>query len=1341
MSIPLFAKRDGATRKKAVAGDTLNKLATDAGLPDWKSLAMFNWGTVEPAEVNRALFETIGWDKANADDPGATVLKPHVDADRELLIPQAWAPQTGFALDAVHTIKLKPTVAPPVAISIDTLSRWFIPKVESCDLSYSTEGAAANAAVVQFEVYGSNYCSLTDWNKGLPKFPDAADLVTTPLYESEEQSAAPARAKGVAVKEWKGRVSATTGVLGKKTGTEDRVVNAAFSPYTVLLRYLGDPGDKATRLELDAFWPSFDSAGNAEAASLKIRFAVRGGDRVASTTGGGTLLVVDGQDRIVYRKPLSLAEMGKLDSGWRTLDWSGDYSAETPANSAGGRKVIAADMPYRVQVQVHTGPDQAKGLALAAMSTEVRLYVHPKTHLPTLDPYVAETDMTTLVLGASPELLITKPAVRGDGTRWVQYQLAKAGFHAGPCDGSAGREAYKTALREFKRSVPKRKAGATFQRQTIDLTEGASVLDAVEDLAADATRQRPWFGSAADRSDLAADAAATVLRDHSKSLVVWADDRHHYTDGSWLQSCGTAATAVYNRMIADPAAMLNYGMAYTDGDAVADMKLTEIPRPWLPLSAGLPLLSKGQKLDAELTFTEQQVLAMAAAVGPIRVDWSVDEIDAKPPVDAVIDKTHYDVGVARTKAYVEHQQGKYQAAPYTRKDIVKKSIYTNCRVVDGGVRPPAEADYAKAVFATADDSLAPWRGNADAAFETVYAVVHDNLGQADDAVVADRRGRAGIFFRPSTVGGDGYRVRAQVRFDSHADYKLPNLETLKKRYPRLPQAQSASLRVWRKATLRGYISWSPSNSWAALNARFREHFREAYLHLTFEKNDAAIGKAIGDYFANDAAFKALVKSALHVGGGASAGDLERAKDIHIAMHAQRLWPWYGAPQFGIFEASAPGAAKAAAVQTFYGVVDSAFDSLSNTYTLEWVRKIEQSTGKLRGHVVVEFQCGDDFFAQQYKCDSCSNTYYFAEKTAAGGSKVDADCPSGCGGALKTQASVITGHYTCANGHAGSWAEDTIAGGKFHGMKCVTAGCRGGVYRGTYRCGNGHQVTGTEDNAVGGKYNGAACTTVGCVGSRTGNYVCNSASTPHNFSFPEASAVGGSHTGAACATCAGLGKVRTLVAAVPHVVTQPSTYVMQSVAEAAAVLSSVQAPMQAYTCATCAWTGKLFEPGAGGSHVGEGCPAAACAGVLASSGAVAPANKVTLDGRGAASGYKGIPVPSIGNALGVSMNSDGNHELWAHELGHNRYLEHAANAGGPNDADHDHAPNGSFNWAGLPETVATAQGWDRTCLMTYVTHLKTYSAVRDRRIMCGKCNLKVRGWKLASLVDPGDVVHD
>jgi hypothetical protein len=1287
--VSVVAKSEGAKKTKVAADKTLSALAKENGLADWQTITLFNWGTVEPAEVNRLLFEYIGWEKADA-DPGKTVLKPHANADREILLPAPWKPDGALALDKLHTITIRKQLDPPVAVGIDALSRWFIPGKESCDLTYSLEGLAKNAQKVQLEVYGSNYCSAGDWNDGFVKFASAADLKDTKLYESAEQASAAERGKRVAITQWKGKVTTTTGALGKKYPSgEDRVINAAFSPYTAVLRYYKDDGDKDARLDLDAFWPEFDAAGNAVADSLKIRFAIRGTDRVASTQGGGTLLVVDGTGAVVYREPISLAHLGKKDADFHEVAWNGTYSPHTKSNSAGGTKVIAADLPYRVQVQVHTGPKQANGLALAAMATEVRLYVHPQTHLPTLNPYVADTDKPSFQLHCHRELLtVTENLARGAGAPWIRLQLARAGFHPGPVEDPVA-AAYQSALNEFKRSVPKRKAKASdpFSRFTLDASEGADVLDAIEDLAAAQVRQRPWFGNPADQSDFAFDddALATRLNDPSQEVTVWVDDRHYYTDASWLNGAGVKGTPTRTKLINDPAAMGNYALAYTSGDAVIDEKATWIPRPWIPLSVAPALLGKSQNLGDPLGYVSVSDRKwMAPAIGPLRVDWSFDEIDPDPPLEPIVDPTMYDNQVSRPKLAIEHARNANKSAAYARKDVQKNAVYSNAPGSCGGVRPAAAADYFRAMYGQQAESLKPWRAEPDATYDAIVTIVHDNTGQADDKIFAKHAGAAGVYFRPSTIGGDGMRLRTQLRFKPVGDYQFPNLPVLEKRYPLLPQAQSARLRVWRKASIRGFVSWGPNSSWGAHRADLFRHFRAAYLHFVFENADPAVANAVTHYFSDNSAFRDLIREAVVTTGAASAGDKERAKKASISFHPQRLWPWFGAPQFGIFEASDPGATQADAVQKFYDLFSDYFYSLTNLYGLEWVKAIEARSGKLRGHVVVEFQAGDDFFVQQYECQNCNVKFWYVEKNAKGDARLKAKCPSGCGGKLKRTDPITTGHYTCTNGHAGAW-EEAAGGGGFDGLGCVQTGCAGTL--------NADRVPRIP-------------------------YECKKCGWAFDFSDP----TGTTYVGETCfaGTCDGK---------------------LHRPGGDAGLFTEV------YSCSKCNTNVTRNETtAAGGSHAGathKGCPKLISGKLVRKGGFALPiplGNRVEVS-KAAKSGYTGIPVPSLGNPLGVSLNSKADTELWAHELAHNRYMEHAANAGAANNAQHDHANNTHFNFAGINETVATVQMWDRACLMTYVTHLKTYDAARDRRIMCGKCFLKVRGWKLATIADPASGQHE
>jgi hypothetical protein len=116
----------------------------------------------------------------------------------------------------------------------------------------------------------------------------------------------------------------------------------------------------------------------------------------------------------------------------------------------------------------------------------------------------------------------------------------------------------------------------------------------------------------------------------------------------------------------------------------------------------------------------------------------------------------------------------------------------------------------------------------------------------------------------------------------------------------------------------------------------------------------------------------------------------------------------------------------------------------------------------------------------------------------------------------------------------------------------------------------------------------------------------------------------------------------------------------------------------------------------------------------------------------------FPVPSLGDPVGLSLNFNAGHILWAHELGHNRYLEHAANAPGNNDLQHDSRANPDATVATYP---APSNRWDRACLMTYVSHLANFDPVKDQAFCCFKCVLKNRGWKLAGLANPPGTVKD
>jgi hypothetical protein len=136
---------------------------------------------------------------------------------------------------------------------------------------------------------------------------------------------------------------------------------------------------------------------------------------------------------------------------------------------------------------------------------------------------------------------------------------------------------------------------------------------------------------------------------------------------------------------------------------------------------------------------------------------------------------------------------------------------------------------------------------------------------------------------------------------------------------------------------------------------------------------------------------------------------------------------------------------------------------------------------------------------------------------------------------------------------------------------------------------------------------------------------------------------------------------------------------------------------------------------------------------------------------------GVYTPSCGFPLGVTWNFLGDPYLWAHESGHNRHYEHAADA----MYDDKRSPTTKVEHDSEENTVAkTFHGrekadnkrWDRACLMSYVTDVEsqgsqtissvsTYDLKRDMPCFCFKCVLKNRGWRITGVPVPKGDLHD
>lgn len=974
-------------------GDTLQSIAdenTDGLI--WQDIAGFNWGVTESADVNRNITELLGSEKLD-DDAGKTVIDPARGPSGkalEIFIPELW--KGTLTANKNHTMKVK-SIAPSSAVMFSNLSKWFIPKLESCDFAFQLAGAKSSADKILMDVYASNYCDSSDWNDGFGKF---GALLDVPIFECALDTNAPENAKYTQDdKPWKGESTATAGVF--KSDSE-RFINAAFSPYTVLLRYYKADADKKATLFLQPFWPKFESnAADAKPVdtSLLLKWKIKDTDKLTQ----GSLSILDKDNKVVFSQGLDAQQ---LSAGDHSFDWA----------AQGGVDLVKPDgMPYRMKIEVHTGAGIQEGLALAAMHTEVRIYVAPETHLETLDPYDAQTNKNSLALAlADIWHKDTAPTKDADGKLWTKYALAQAGFHPGSVKDASVTPAFKIALHEFQKSVPKVKANPAdnFERLVVSDNDDADTRDALDAMAQH--YKRPWFGKAADRSDYQNGSAdlKTALTDANENLVVWVDDRYWYSDGSWVPEDGTT---IRNNVKNHPTALTEDRGTYTAGDTrVSSYDKRDIARPWIPFQITPVLLSKADNLDSVkdiANISDDERAASQLAIGPLRIDWSFDEIDGDTIVVNEIDTTMYHKERTRTKAALEWLLDQ-KKKEHTRKDVKRKSHYFNCLDTHGGIRPTNAADYFKKVFGSGNNSLFPWSVKEDSTRETIVSVIHDDLGahHKPEDKFAKRRGSSGVYFNPSNMAGDGYQLRAQLRFEDGAGFTFPNNTCLNDRYPSLPQSHSAKLRLWRKASLRGYISWSPNNSFGGSIGDFRKMYEASHMHFINENGvaDNAIDFKPSQLFTDLLRYKNMVLETVNPALAAPANI--RLDPTKINLDDNYLWPWSGEDSYGIPELSPPiptvpapsardlqiagwNLAQAQGANYFY--------RLAVRVSSEIGKLLEEKHGLMRGNVIVEMQASPRVNYRKYTCggagSNCGSCYVRVESVSAAHAAPGGACPN------------------------------------------------------------------------------------------------------------------------------------------------------------------------------------------------------------------------------------------------------------------------------------------------------------------------------------------------------------
>ena len=1192
----LFKPSADATPHTPAADETLAGIVKDkceAADPPISvdEVALFNWGTKEPKEVVRALVELIGCKEVDLADPGKCTLDPaRGPGGGKILLPKVWK-KDGLAFEKPHVLKVKQSL-PATAISITKLDKWFLPSDETCDVAWAVEGLKARAMKIDMEVYASNYAKATASNSGEFVTYTYADLPDTPIIKQVVQTDSAERGSG-AHGSWKGESEAADGVL-KPRGAAKRYINAASSPYTVMLRYYKDEAHKKAILRVGSFWPRWSGAGGARAvvdASLTFKWTLK--DCPAGLQG--QFQIFDKDNVVVWRQALKPADCGNGD---HQHDWS-----------EGKALVSEAKMPYRVQIQVHTDKDKDPGMGLAAMHTEVRIFTHPEIGTHGADH---EREPQVLAFAMAPVYSFNGTAPAEDSAKGRKLRLAAAGYHPGPIEDGEAQAPYVMAVKEFQRdhAEPKvsRLIGADTPARRLK-ADGAITAETITLIAAQAANRRPLFGTDARVDITNAAAVNTALNTKATQIIGWVDDRHNAT----TTDPAYAAYVLPNMGLEDYRA----GSDGTgDGKQAADQK--SICRPYLPIEVRIPLMSKASSLQAANPAAPTVTDAMRAALGPIRVDWTFRDLAPEYKVDTA-EYTHSRV---RSLRYLTTAIDTLKGA-HGGKDAF------NCPDTHGGLRG---ADYHKAPFGVDADSLMPWKAEADAGVSTMCSITHDDLGQDEARLYAPRLGTAGVYLRPSSIGGDGYQFRAQVSFrDMPTAATHPNWNVLRERYDdtKLPQAHTAPIRLWRKDAYRAHVQWAPAHHWGAYDVQNLKFYEPGMVHIVQEGDGASI-RATAAYpgAAGVSSYKDLIAAFVTGGMGTNAKTDRYRPKSELLLTDDTIWPWSTAPHLGVQGVPATGTTLARYESAYQNQVrNDTWRRFREPLVYDLLGKLERDQGLLRGHLIGEFRASPPYWKELYYCSACNTDQILMEVAATGGTGVGEQC----------RAAVCTGTL-----------ESSI--------------------REDYRCDR------------------CATTITASITRRLGNTACT---TP----------------------CTGTMRQSAQV---------PASWIRRQFSGEATVETT-------YTCDNCARTNSVVESSAQGGLAGTAC------GQVCPRRGTMRAVAGTRTPQEIAGPRADLSLPSWGGPLGGLFldTKEGPRTYWSHEVGHHKNLSHAGDVIDPaNVPQHDQAAN-SVDAAVAADANAASQMWDRDCIMSYVNT----EVGADRAYFCGKCLLKLRGWKVEGIADP------
>ncbi|MEM9457199.1 MAG: hypothetical protein AAGF11_23680 [Myxococcota bacterium] len=244
-------------------------------------------------------------------------------------------------------------------------------------------------------------------------------------------------------------------------------------------------------------------------------------------------------------------------------------------------------------------------------------------------------------------------------------------------------------------------------------------------------------------------------------------------------------------------------LTYEDGEFSASKAAKEGPRlsrPLIPVQVEIRLRGKGGG-----------AVVAPEATGPVRIDWRFTDSNE----DISVLPTNIAGEPSKTRKYVEKCLKLESGRTGSNGDNAPKTF--------GGIRVSAATNYETPFLL--GDKLLPYEVKKDAGNKVVYSTAHD-----DPAKHPAARGTAGVYFRPSNIGGDDYKLRAEIDFQG-----LANKAALEAAHGIVDEAtrihvETGVFRIWRFSTVAVHVRWparTNSNQWPQV----KQEFAKAYLDL------------------------------------------------------------------------------------------------------------------------------------------------------------------------------------------------------------------------------------------------------------------------------------------------------------------------------------------------------------------------------------------------------------------------------------------------------------------------------------------------------------------------------